>query len=961
MNNPNGTVTFLFTDIESSARLAQIHQNKLKEILDIHHSIIKNTVESYNGFVFKTAGDAFCCAFQNPDDAIRASVDSQRKLNSEDWKDTEIKVKMGIHTGNAEWNGTDYMGYITLARTSRVMSVAYGGQILNSNDTYESSGLLHSNEITFRDLGERRLKDLSLPLKLYQIISTGIPAEFPTLKTLDARPNNLPIQLSNFIGREKEITEINRFLLKSRLVTLLGPGGTGKTRLAIQIGADLIDEFANGVFIIELAAITDPTMILQTLMNSIGMKEVKSQTPESTLTEFLKDKEMMFIMDNCEHLLKECSELTEMLLRKCGKLKIIATSREVLNCQGEISCRIPPLSLPDPKIKESIEKFTKYEAVRLFIERAIVINQDFRITEENAPAVSNICLKLDGIPLAIELAAARIKILTPDGINERLNDRFKLLTGGKRTALPRQQTLKALIDWSYDLLSEQEKLLLQRLTVFSGGWRLDVSEKICSDEIISEYDILDLLGKLADKSLIKVNESFDSNCYNLLETIKKYGDDKLTESGKKNEFQKKHFDYFYELAENSLEKLTGDQQKIWIKKLDSDIGNLREALNWALINEPLLSLQMSVNLGKFWEYGGYYAEGLEYLRKSSEISPSADMIWKARSIYLKGLFNIHQGNYSNAKKFLKESQELFNEIDYKDGEALAYTALATIALFEADYDTLNKCSEKSLDLSYEINNKSYIARNIQNIAMGLMQQGYHEESRNKFEESLAIFREVNDPVQLARTIGNIGALEYLLGNYEKAGKVFEESLVIRMEIGERQGISIALNNLGSVNYMQKKYKEAEQYLEKSLAITKELGDKRIIVTSVATLGSIANDTGDFSKAKKFYTESIIVSNEIGDNYSIAKGVEGIASIFQKINKIEECCLISGKYISMLTTSNKNMIEAELVKIEEMKTFLRSNLSESDFNKFFEEGEKMSIEKVLEYAELCETFVNQLKS
>lgn len=955
---PTGTVTFLFTDIEGSTKLAQKFHDKLPEVLAKHHSILNECVENNNGFVFKTVGDAFCCAFQNADDAVRASVQSQKMLNSVDWKDAEVKVRMGIHTGFAEWSGTDYMGYITLARVSRVMSVAFGGQILVSNNAYEFSELITSDEISFRDLGERRLKDLTQPLKLYQIISADIPSDFPSLKTLDARPNNLPIQLSNFIGREKEILEINAFLQKSRLVTLLGPGGTGKTRLALQIGAELIDEFANGVFIAELAQVTEPSMVLQTLMSAFGAKEIKGQSQKLTLTEYLTEKEMLVIMDNCEHLLNECSKTAEMLLSKCGKLKIIATSREVLNCAGEISCRVPPLSHPDPNSNESIEMITKYESVRLFIERALVIKQDFRVTNENAYALADICFKLDGIPLAIELAAARIKILSPEGINERLNDRFKLLTGGKRTALPRQQTLRALIDWSYDLLSEREKLLLQRLTVFSGGWRLEASENICSDEIINDDDIIELLGKLADKSLIKVNESLNYNYYLLLETIKKYGDEKLAESGKKNEFQKKHFDYFYKLAEDSEEKLTGYNQKEWLMKLDSDIGNLREALNWALINEPVLSLQMSVLLGKFWELRGYYAEGLEYLRKSSESSESTDLIWKARSVYLKGLFLINQGNYSDSKKFLNESQELFREINYKDGEALTYSALATIALFESDYDKIKLYSDKSLEISYEINNKSYIAKNIQNIAMSLMQQGYHVESRNKYEESLAIFRELNDPVQLARTIGNIGALEYLLGNYDKAREVFEESLVIRTEIGERQGISIALSNLGSVTYMQHKYAEAENYLERSLAITKELGDKRIQVTTLATLGSIANDLIDFTKAAKMFKESITLSNEIGDKYSLGKGIEGIASIFLKINKFEECCLLSGQYFSLLQSSNKNMIDAELIKIEEMKTELRSNLSEVVFEKLLEEGEKMSIEKVFKYADLCLSLVKQ---
>ena len=949
MSKPTGHVTFLFTDIEGSTKLAQDFPEAMPSALEKHNTILREAVESNNGFVFKISGDAFCCSFGNAEDAVKAALNAQILLNKEEWKDAVIKVRMGIHSGNAEWNGTDYMGYVTLARAQRIMSSAYGGQILISENANEMFSENSADPVEVRDLGNRRLKDLIQPVKLYQIMSSEIPSDFPALMTLDARPNNLPVQLTNFIGRETDIAEIKKILTNSRLLTLLGPGGTGKTRLSMQIAADMIDEYTNGVFIAEFASVSDPSLIIQTLMNSLGVNEVKGQSQDLSLSEFLKEKEMIIILDNCEHLVNECALLAEKILSKCQKLKIITTSREALNCSGEITYRVPPLSLPDPNKKISPEKLTHYEAVRLFIERALVINQEFRVTNENAPALAQICHQLDGIPLALELAAARVNVLTLDGINERLNDRFKLLTGGKRTALPRQQTLRALIDWSYDLLSENEKILLQRLSIFSGSWTYEAMEKICSDDVIEEFEILDMLGNLIDKSLVKVVESENIFRYTMLETIRKYGSEKLTGSGDKDELQLKYFDYFYKLAQDSEAGLSGTEQKEWIKKMAQENENLRDSLNWSLTNKPESSLIMSVAMGKFWELRSHFTEGLESLRKSIEISESADILWKAKAFYWTGFFFIHQGKYAESKKYLNQCLGMFGEINDKDGVALTLLSLATIGLFENDYENLFSYSEKSLSISQEINNKSYIARNKQNIAIGLMQQGEYEAARSKFEEGISVYRELKDHVLLAKIIGNIGALEYLLSNFDKARSAFEESLQIRQELGDRQGISISLSNLGSVAYMIKDYDESERRLEESLEISEELGDKRILVTTIGTLGSIAIDRGDYCKAVKLHSRAVEIAGEIGDKYSMAKGIEGFAMILVALKKYKEGCLMAAKYISLLESSNKNMIEGEYIRIEEIKTTLKSNLSDAYFQKYWTEGESMSIEKVLEYA------------
>lgn len=587
---PNDTVTFLFSDIEGGAKLFQESGGTIQDELDHHNSIMKNAIESNNGFIFEIIGEAFCCAFQNAADAVKAAVDAQLQITNEIPGNSKIKVKMGIHSGIAEWNGTTYMGYVTLARCARVMSASNGGQILITNDVHKlltlnnqpENSTKSKEEITgisnfsFRDLGERRLKDLIHPLRLFQVTAENLTENFPPLKTLDARPNNLPAQLTSFIGRENEMKKIKDLIDKTRLLTFTGPGGSGKTRLSLQVSADVIDNFENGVWFAELASITAAELIPQTIMKVFDLKEEADKNPEETLINFLQKKEILLILDNCEHVIETCALLTEKLLSRCPKLKIIATSREALSCNGECTHRILSLNTPAPGEDITPHQLSQYEAIRLFIERALAARNDFRVTNENAHALAEICFQLDGIPLAIELAAARIKVLPVEKIYERLKDRFRFLTDGRRTAMPRHQTLRAMIDWSYDLLSENEKTLWNRLSIYSGGLTLESAERICSDDKITKHDVLDLLCQLSEKSIIIFDENKER--YLMLETIKQYGNEKLKESGEFTELHLRFVEYYTELSENAEPNLNGNEVQIWLDKLEAEHGNFQAAI-----------------------------------------------------------------------------------------------------------------------------------------------------------------------------------------------------------------------------------------------------------------------------------------------------------------------------------------------------------------------------------------------
>jgi predicted ATPase/class 3 adenylate cyclase/Tfp pilus assembly protein PilF len=876
MDKPTGTVTFLFTDIEGSTKLFQEFPEKLPSALRRHNEILRDAIESNRGHVFKIVGDAYCCAFENAADAVKAAVDVQRNLSEEKWDEAEIKIRIGIHSGNAEWNGHDYMGYMTLARTARVMSAAYGEQIIVSNDAYEiyKENLVKEKDFSFRDLGERRLKDVIEPIRLYQVISKDLREEFPPLKTLDARPNNLPIQLTSFIGREKEMKDVKDKLRQNRLLTLNGTGGSGKSRLSLQAGADLIDDFANGVWFVELAAVSDPEFLTSEIINALGIREEPKKTPEETLVDYLKDKEILIILDNCEHLINACAELTERLLSSCPKLKIIATSREALNCEGEQTFKIPALTHPDPNSKDTPEQLTQYESVRLFIERALSVNPKFRVNNENAPALAEVCSRLDGIPLAIELAAARTKVLSIEKIFERLDDRFSLLTGGKRTALPRQQTLRALIDWSYNLLTEEEKILWGRLSVFSGGWTLEAAEEVCEDEVTGKNEIVEMLSQLTEKSIVIYDESKER--YRMLESMKQYGIEKLSD---KNGMFLRHLNYYLELSEKAEPELNGNDPKLWLDILEADHSNFISAIDWSTNNENTeKGALVAAALGGFWSTKGHYSTGIRLNENIIQSPGEIDKSVKGKLLSSIGVFKFSQGDYEQAKKYSKESLAIRREIGDNSGIAVSIENLGKATALLGDIEQAKEYYEESLVIRKEIGDKSGIADSMHSLGTLSANQGDYEQAKEYYEESLIIRREIGSKNGIAATIHNLGSLSSYQGDYAQAVKYFEESLIVRKEIGDKNGIAATIHNLGTISIHQGNYEKARRYLDESLAVRKEIGDKYGIAATMNHLGVSFLHQGNYEQTKKYYERSLAVRKEIGDKYGIADSINNLGGV-----------------------------------------------------------------------------------
>jgi len=952
MTLPTGIVTFLFTDIEGSTKLAQNFHDRISEVLEKHHFIMNIAVESNNGFVFKMIGDAFCCAFQNADDAVRASVDAQKKLSSEEWNEAVIRVRMGIHSGNAEWSGKDYMGYITLARTQRVMSAAYGGQIIISNDAYDITKDSYSEEISFRDLGNRRLKDLIQPIKLYQVMSEDIPADFPPLKTLDARPNNLRVQLTSFIGREKEMTEIKKLFSVTRLLTLLGPGGTGKTRLSLQVGADLIDGYANGVYIAELAPVSDPAMIVQTIIDSLELKPEPGRTPEEILNDYLSEKEMLIILDNCEHLINECAGIAEKLLRNCPKIKIIATSREALNCSGEQTYRLPSLSVPDKSIVNSPEQLTQYESVRLFIERALSVNHNFRVNNNNAPALAGICTCLDGIPLAIELAAARTKVLSVEKIYDRLDNRFNLLTGGSRTALPRQQTLKALIDWSYDLLSEKEKKLWSRLSVFKDGWTLESAEVICSDELLTEGEILDLLSQLAEKSIIIYNEVKER--YSILETIKQYGEEKLKESDETEKFYLKHLDHFTELTSLSKFKLSGKTNLEYLDKMETEHNNFISAIEWSVHNgKKEKGSLIASELGHFWITRGHYLTGLKLLQSLLNDVSGINKNTISKLLNVAGNLNIVQGKYEKAMAYYERGLSLSREIQNKNEIAISLIGIGNTEAETGNFEKAQSYFEESLKVSRDCNFYSGITFSLNNLGNVALILGNFKLAEKYTKESLEMNRKSQNKHDIAFSLDTMGNIMTEKGNLELAQEYLEESLKLTREIGDKSGIAYSLMNLSGISNRNGNQEQALSYLEESLRLRIELDDKTGIAYSLFSIGSICFDQKKYEQAKEYYKESLLIRTKLRDKYGLMLSLFSISKILNHEENLSDSVKILAAAETIVKSLGMDLNSKEIGMQSDLIKELRNKLSDEEYSKYYDEGINMTTD------EACELAVRQL--
>jgi len=804
MSLPTGTVTFLFTDIEGSTKLAQQHRDQWESLRARHHAILQQAMQAHDGHVFQTIGDAFCVAFHTAADALKAAVDAQSLLQQEAWSPAPVKVRMGIHTGTAQASSGDdhaggYQGYAALARVQRLMSAGHGGQVLVSLAAEE---LLHDElpeDVTLRDMGARRLKDLVRPEHIYQLVISNLPAEFPPLKTLDAYRHNLPIQLTSFIGREQEMKRIEQSIGEHRLVTLTGVGGTGKTRLALQVAADLIDRFPDGVWVAELASVSDPDLIPQAILNTLGVHEQQGRTVLQVLTDYFRERKLLLVLDNCEHLIQASAKLADTFLHQAHSMKILATSREALGVDGEAIWHVPSLSVPDVHHLPDLERLTQYEAVRLFIERALLVQPDFAVTSANAPPVTQICVRLDGIPLAIELAASRVRSLNVDQIARRLDDRFRLLTGGSRTALERHQTLRATIDWSYNLLSDEERTALRRLSAFMGGCTLAAAEAVCDNA-----EILDLLTQLADKSLVVVDhEHGDETRYALLETIRQYALEKLIESGESEAIRRRHAEFFTTwVGQMAMELRAGPTQLERFEQLEPEQSNVGAALEWSLGGaDSELGLRLVGAIWYFWWRAGHWAEWERWLTLAPAHMALVSEATRAETLVaLCGMELYVKRHTEEAGRHGRAALELHRRLGDPRNIAWAIFWLNTTGSrgllgMDDEYAQALSLTEEALTLLRQAGDLAGIAQALTNLSIYAYNHGDHERSKAAGQESLEIAIKIGDQLREHIQYGNLGEIAMNEGDYEAAVTLFKRSLVWAGRHGNSTMVLSGLANL----------------------------------------------------------------------------------------------------------------------------------------------------------------------
>jgi predicted ATPase/class 3 adenylate cyclase len=802
---PSGTVTFLFTDIQGSTALWENHQRAMQIALARHDELLRSAIVRQGGAVFKTVGDAFYAAFATADAAVRAALTAQRALQAEPWgaETGPLRVRMALHTGTADERDGDYFGP-PLNRVARLLAVGHGGQILLSLTTQELIRDQLPTGADLRDRGEHSLKDLIRPERIFQLVVPDLPSDFPPLKTLNNRPNNLPMQATPLIGREREVAAACALLRQPnvRLLTFTGLGGTGKTRLSLQVAAELLDDFANGVFFVALDLIRDPDLVVRTIAHALGVTETGEKPVLETLKDYLRDKQVLLVLDNFEQVVEAAPVVSQLLLTSPG-LKVLVTTRIVLHLYGEREFPVPPLALPNPHHLPPLEHLSQYDAVRLFIERAQAVKPDFTITNANAPAVAEICHRLDGLPLAIELAAARIKLLPPHAMIARLKSRLQMLTGGARNLPARQQTIRGAIDWSYDLLQPEEQRLFARLAVFVGGCTFTAAEMICNANYDLTTDMLDGLQSLTDKSLLQQEEGSDEEPqFVMRQMIHEYALERLAASGEMESLREQHANYYLSLAEMAEPNLTGPDQATWLAQLERSHENLRAAIGWALERGKVeIAVRMGGALWRYCYARGYFSEGRQWLEGALALSGTVEATFRAKALNGAGILAWNLGDYPAAQTRLTES----------------------------------------LEIRKQQGNKRDIAASLNNLGLVSTDKGDPAAAQDFYEQSLALWREIGDTWGIATSLTNLGIMVRTQGNLDEARTIYEESLGLWQKLGDAWGISTTLYSLGYVAFAQGDNKAARDFYLESLILRKDLGHKEGIVECLEGLAGLCPD------------------------------------------------------------------------------------------------------------------------
>jgi predicted ATPase/class 3 adenylate cyclase len=821
---PTGTVTFLFTDIEGSTRLLQSLGARWQPVLEDHNRLLRGAIRDAGGIDLRTEGDAFFAVFGSCPAAVAAASAAQRALAGHRWPpEATIRVRMGLHTGEGTLGGDDYVG-LDVHRAARIAATGHGGQVLVSAVTSELVRHDLPDGVGLRDLGDHRLKDLARPERIYQLTIDGLPAEFPPIRSLET-PTNLPTQRTSFVGREREVARLKELLRGPGLLTLTGPGGSGKTRLALQAAGELLDHYRDGVFFVELAPLTEPLLIPSAIADAVGARAEGQREIIDTLREQVRDREILLVIDNFEHLLDGASVVAD-LLHVAPRLRVLVTSREPLRLAGEQELLVPPLGLPDAGQPPSPEEVARSEAVVLFEQRATAIDPGFHVTQENASAVAELCRRLDGLPLAIELAASRIKLLSPQAILERLEHRLQLLTGGPVDVPARQRTLRETIAWSHDLLGDAERTFFRRLAVFAGGWSIDAAEAVANPEAELGRDTLELLGSLVDRSLLqRVPIPSEPVRFGMLDTIREFGLEQLEAAGDAAETRDRHAAFLLALAEEAEPHLRSEDQKRWLDHLEIEHDNIRAALRWAIeAGDASTALRLIGAVWRFWHLHSHLADGRRWAEEVLAL-PGASGRTRER---IRGL-----------------------------------TALGGVTYWQQDVPTFRHAYEEALAIATDLPDPAEVAEQTYNLSFAHALEGNFEEMLALIKRCRALFEELGNRRGVADCQWILGIAARIGGDLDQSRALEEESLRIHREIGDRFGATVALYALGRTALEQGDMDVAEAGFLEALANDATVGNRTGMGVILDNLAAKARIEGDHLRALRLGGASEAIKEAAG--------------------------------------------------------------------------------------------------
>jgi predicted ATPase/class 3 adenylate cyclase/DNA-binding CsgD family transcriptional regulator len=954
---PAGTITLLFADIEGSTQLLQQLGNGYSELLASCRALLRSAFQGQRGHVVDTQGDAIFAAFARASDALCAAVTSQRALASHTFPEgAMVRMRMGLHTGEPQRTAEGYAG-LDVHRAARIMNAGHGGQVLLSQATGSLVEQDLPEGVSLRDLGEHRLKDLGRPMRLSQLVIADLPADFPPLHTLENFPNNLPVQPTPFLGRDHEVAVLRDLLRREevRLVTLTGPGGTGKTRLALQVAAEVSDQFKSGVFFVNLAPISNPALVVPTIAEALVIREESGQALLEQLTEHLHQRQMVLLLDNFEQVVSAAEQIAA-LLAACPRLKMLVTSREVPHVRAEHEFPVPPLAVPDPDHLPDLATLSHQAAIALFLQQAQAVKSDFHLTDTNARAIAELCARLDGLPLAIELAAARMKLFSPRALLARLGQSLSVLTSGSRDAPERQQTLRNTIAWSYQLLDAREQRLFRQLSVFVGGCTFEAIEVLCTSLDSASEPVLDGVASLVDKSLLHQVEQpvGEEPRVVMLETIREYALERLESHGETETARRAHAAYFLALAEEAEQGMAGPQQALLLERLEQEHDNLRVAMQWSTSQAGrAIALRLGGALQAFWYIRGHFSEGRDFLARALPHSDEVAAPVRAKALYAAARLD---GDLDRAEECCQQSLALYRELGDAVGIASSLHLLADIAEGRGNLAMARALGEESLMLFRESGDKGSVAYLLFHLGSLAVEQGEYARARDLLTESLTINRELGNTRIIAYSLFYLAQVSHLSGgDLAQAHPLLDESFALFRELGDKEGIASCLNLWGMLALDEGDTARAASRVEQALALFQELKLQHGAALSLYALAQVAEASGNYTDSQALYEQGVVLARKSGNKHTAIFGLEGLAAAVAVQGNYAWAAQLWGAAEARRETIGVPLPPVERVPYHRAVAAARTQLGEQAFAAAWVEGRTMSLEQALASTQEEESF------